>query len=722
MSDFNTIRSRIIRVIFGAAFLVIIVQLFIMQIISNDYEGPALNQALYRKVIYPSRGLVYDRKGKVILDNTTLYDLVVIPSLLKSGVDTNLICSIVGIDTSEFKQRVLNAIIKNGRYQPSVFQGLLEPMMFAQLNENLYRIAPGFDLIARPVRKYPYDAGGPVLGYLGEVDTGYLRRHPEGGYVRGDYFGIAGLERSYEKALMGQRGIEYWVRDNKNRPISHYKDGINDTLPIAGSGLHSSIDIELQELGEKLMDNKLGSIVAIDPRTGGVLALVSGPNYHPGLLTGAARGRNMKEMINDPRRPLLNRSVSAIYSPGSTFKTLQGLIGLQEGVITTKFQVSCGGAFYGCGSGKPMRCLDFGTFDFRNAITKSDNTYFATVMQRVINNPANPSIDSSLNLWAKYMRAFGLGHKLGSDIPAEVPGLIPDAKYYNKVYGVGKWNFCTFRSVSIGQGEVNVTPLQVANEMAYLANKGWYKIPHMVDSIEGGDQFGLLDKFKEEHRAITINDSVFEAVHDGMEGVVDHGTGTAAKVKGITICGKTGTVENYAPGGLIKRPNHAFFAAFAPRVNPRIAIMCVVENSGRFGGTYAAPICGLMIEKYLNDSITDKSRLARIDQLSKLNLIPAFVYTDYKRKDSLAHKGDTSYLIKKGYLKAMVDTLGLEDDPLAEDSKKGSEKDKGLIKALKDSEKKNVPKKDSNAPLSPIINNADDKKRQSSTNKKDTSN
>ena len=714
MSENNSIRSRVIRIIFGASFLIIIAQLFNLQVLSSKYSQMADEQGIYRKVVYPSRGLVYDRKGRVILDNTTLYDLVVIPSQLR-GVDTIAICNIVGIDTAEFKKRVINAIVKNGRYQPSIFQGLLEPQMFAQLNENLFRIQPGFDLIERPVRKYPYNAAGPVLGYLGEVDTGYLRRHPERGYSSGDYFGIAGLERTYEKALMGQRGIEFWQRDNKNRPTSKFKNGKNDTIAVAGSNLHTSIDIELQELGEKLMANKLGSVVAVDPRTGGILAMVSGPGYNPGLLTGALRGKNIRAFNKDPRLPLLNRSVSATYSPGSTFKTLQALVGLQEGLIKTSFTVSCNGAFYGCGSARPQKCLDYGTFDLRGAIRLSDNTYFATVMQKVINNPANPDIDSSLNVWARYMSAFGLGHKLGVDVPAEKPGLIPNAAFYNKRYGKGKWNYCTFRSVSIGQGEVNVTPLQVANEMAYIANKGWYKIPHVVDSIDGGDQFGLLDAFKEKHTAVNIDDSVFEAVHDGMQGVVDNGTGRNAMVKDVVVCGKTGTVENYAPGGIIKRPNHAFFCAFAPRHNPKIAIMCVVENSGRFGGTYAAPIVGLMIEKYLKDSITDKARLARIEQLSALNLVPAFIYTDYKRQDSIDHKNDTAYLRQKGYLKMLKDTLGLEDDPEMDDEKKDVK-----ITFLPDREKKPKEQKDSNNLNNPIINNADDKKKLPVPTKKDS--
>ncbi len=658
-------------------------QLFYLQVFSNQYDDVAKNQSIYRKVVYPSRGLIYDRNKKIILDNTTLYDLVVIPKELKK-VDTNLICSILNIDTAEFKKRVIGAIIKNGSYRPTVFQGLLDNKMFAQLSENIVKMQ-GFDLVARPIRKYPFDAGAHILGYVKEVDTSFLRRHNGEGYSPGDYAGMIGLERTYEKVLMGQRGIEYWQKDKNNRPTKPYENGKLDTIASSGSNMYSSIDVELQELGEKLMENKLGSIVAIDPKTGGILALVSAPNYKPSLLTGKESRKHINELITDPRKPMLNRAIGQTYSPGSTFKTLQALIGMQENVINTSYSVSCGGAFYGCGSGKPMRCLDYGTYNFRSAIKYSDNTYFATVMQKVINNPAYPTIDSSLNVWAHYMNQFGLGHKLGIDIPAEKGGLIPNAAYYDKHLGKGKWNYCSFRSVSIGQGEVNTTPLQVANEMAYLANKGWYKTPHLIDSIDGGDKYGLLNKFKEKHTSVNINDSIFEAVHDGMQGVVESGTGTNAKVKGITICGKTGTVENYGPGG-VKRPNHAFFCAFAPRDNPKIAIMCVVENSGRFGGTYAAPIVGLMIEKYINDSI-DKGRKSKIEQMAKLNLIPNYIYADYRRQDSINNTGDTAYLISKGYLKLLKDTIGLDEDDIAEDllKKKEAKKDKPVPTDKQDS-------------------------------------
>ena len=667
-------------------FVIIIARLFSLQVISSKYKIMADDQGKFRKVVYPDRGIVYDRHHKVLLQNTTISDLMLTPNKLK-GVDTFALCKILQIDTAQFNKKVVDLIVKNGRTRPSVFEALLSDSKMAMLNEVMYKFAPAFYLQERSVRSYPYDAAANVLGYTAEVDTNFLKRHKDEGYVSGDYAGLTGLERTYEKVLMGVRGIEYWKRDNKNRLTEKLENGKFDTAAIAGQNMHTSIDIELQELGEKLMQNKLGSIVAIDPKTGGILAMVSAPTYKPKFLSGSERKKHFAALILDPALPLLNRTVSATYSPGSTFKTLQALVGLHEGVIQTNFRVTCTGAYYGCGYAHPQKCLDKGTFDLRNAITVSDNTYFATVMQRVIDNPIFPNIDSSLSNWDNYMYAFGLGHKLGVDVPSEKKGFIPTPAYFNspKRYGEGKWNYCNFRSVSIGQGEVSVTPLQVANEMAYLGNKGWYKIPHVVDSIEGGDKYGVLNAFKEIHHPIDISDSVFEAVHDGMEGVVERGTGARAKIPGITFCGKTGTVENYI--GLVKQKNHSFFAAFAPRVNPKIAIMCVVENSGQ-GAWFAAPIVGLMIEKYLKDSITDKARLALIETMANTNLIPDRIGQAIKSQDSLRHVKDPAYLLAKGYIKKIKDTIELDqnDDEkeLLDNMEKGGDT----------SVKKELPKKD----------------------------
>ena len=656
MSVFNQSRKNVIMLVFIGLFVIIFLQLINLQIFSSKYKVDADNQGIFRKVIYPDRGIVFDRKGRSILQNTVIYDLMVIPGKIK-GTDTAALLGILNIDSAEFHKRIIAAIIKNKSYRASVFEPMLSNEKMAKLNENLYKLAPGYFMQERSVRDYPFDAGGNIFGYLGEVDSNILKNPKYEGYVMGDYIGRAGLERTYEKVLMGQRGIEFWKRDNKNRLTDRLEDGKFDTAAIAGQNMYTSIDIELQALGEKLMENKLGSIVAVDPKTGGILAMISSPTYQPKLLTGAERKKHYAELLLSPARPLFNRSVSATYSPGSTFKTLQALVGLHEGVITTETTVSCSGAFYGCGSGKPMKCLDIGTFDLRNAIRMSDNTYFATVMQRVITNPKYPSQDSSLAVWDRYMYAFGLGHRLGIDVPSERPGNIPTPADFDKIYGKGAWNYCNFRSVSIGQGEVSTTPIQTANEMAYIANKGWYIIPHLVDSIEDGDKFAYLAKYKEKHSAMDIPDSIFDVVQGGMQDVVDRGTGAGAKVDGIAICGKTGTVENYYRG--VKQPNHAFFCGFAPRDNPKIAIMCVVENSGRFGGTYAAPIVGLMIEKYLNDTIAAK-RQAIVDKFTKLNLIPPRIYSEMKTVDSMLHAKDSAYLIAKGYIKLIRDTMEMD--------------------------------------------------------------
>lgn len=703
MPVFNQSRKNVILLVFAGMFVIIILQLANLQIFSSKYKIMADDQGKFRKVIYPDRGIVYDRNRKAILQNMTIYDLMIVPNKLK-GIDTAALCRILEIDTAQFAKKVVDVIIKNGRSRSSIFDALLSDEKMAMLNEAMYKFVPGFYLQERPVRSYPVDAGGNILGYLSEVDSNFLKKHIDEGYHIGDYAGKTGMERTYEKVLMGQRGIEYWKRDNKNRLTERLEKGKFDTAAIAGDNMHLALDIELQKLGEKLMENKLGAIVAVDPQTGGILAMVSSPTFNPKLLTGATRKKHIAELLLNPALPLYNRTVSATYSPASTFKTLQALIGLHEGVIETRTRFSCTGAFYGCGGARPMKCLDIGTFDLRSAITVSDNTYFANVMQRVINNPKYPNVDSSLAVWDKYMYAFGLGHKLGVDVPSEKSGNIPTPAHYDKIYGAGHWNFCTFRSVSIGQGEVNVTPIQVANEMAFIANKGWYKIPHLVDSIEGGDKFNLLSKYQEKRNTTDIPDSVFEAVHDGMQGVVDRGTGMAAKVPGINICGKTGTVENYI--GLVKQPNHAFFCGFAPRENPKIAIMCVVENSGRFGGTYAAPIVGLLIEKYLKDSITDKARLDQIEKLSTLNLIPPRIYKEIRKQDSMRHIKDSAYLFAKGYIKKIRDTMGLDE----EDEQQALDK----LKIDKESAKKELPKKDSNSiPLKKKIEGIlpDDKKK-----------
>ncbi|MGN6297792.1 MAG: penicillin-binding protein 2 [Ginsengibacter sp.] len=654
---FNQSRKKIIIAMFLLVGLIIILRLFSLQVVDKKYSVMANEQGRFRMVVYPNRGIMFDRKGKAILRNTVIYDLMVTPSKLYGmHLDTAGLCRILNIDTAEFRKRIITAIIRNRSYRPSVFETSLSEEKIARINESLYKFVPAFYLQERPVRDYTYDAAGNILGYLSEVDSGFLKHHEGEGYQPGDYAGKTGLERSYEKVLMGQRGIEYWKRDNKNRLTSRLENGRYDTAAVPGQNLHMSLDIELQILGEHLMENKVGAIVAIDPKTGGVLAMVSSPTYKPNLLTGADRRKHFSQLYLDPRLPMYNRAISATYSPGSTFKTLQGLVGLQEGVISPSTRFLCTGAFYGCG--RPMGCLDPGNFNLKEAITVSCNTYFANVMQRCINNPKFGSADSGLRVWDKYMYAFGLGNRLGIDMPFERSGIIPTPRTYNRMYGEGHWNFCTFRSVSIGQGEVNVTPLQVANEMAYLANRGWFITPHMIDSIDGGDEYHMLDSFKLRHHPLNIPDTVFEAVADGMQGVMERGTGAAAKVPGIIVCGKTGTVENYYKG--VKQKDHAFFAAFAPRSNPKIAIAVICENAG-FGSSSSAPIASLMIEKYLKDSITEPDRKAMIDRIAGLNLIPKRMLDAMRERDSIARAKSKNGMLAKDYIKSIKDTTGMED-------------------------------------------------------------
>jgi len=640
MNDFNAIRTRIIQLVFAGAFLLIIAQLFNLQILSGKYSRMADDQAIYRKVVYPSRGLVYDRTGKIILDNTTLYDLTIIPSQLR-GIDTAFVCQILNIDSAEFHQRVVNAIVKNGRYKPSIFEGLLNDITYAQLQERLYTIQPGFDLQARPVRKYPFEAGAHIFGYLGEADPKFLERYGSEGYRMGDYTGMTGIERSYEKVLMGQRGIEFWLKDKMNRPTVRYEDGAFDTAMVSGSTLFSSIDMELQMLGEQLMQGKVGSLVAIDPETGGILAMVNAPTYNPTLLTGSQRRAQFSKLYSDPMLPLYNRAITGEYSPGSTFKTLQAVIGMQEGVITDSTGYPCTGRYNGCGNGKPG-CHGAGHApNLKSAIAVSCNSYFANVFRKIVDQPRYGSVDSGLTVWAHHMNDFGLGKPLGVDIPGEKAGLIPLGPRYVKTFGP-KWNSCNIVSISIGQGEVNSTILQLSNAIAMIANKGWYYTPHLIDSIEGGDRYGLMLPYHKKVQAARIADHMFESVHEGMDAVVQGPTGTARrmKIEGVVMCGKTGTVENYYRGK--KQRDHSFFAAFAPRKNPRIAIACIVENGG-FGGTVAAPIVSLMVEKYINDTIS-KARLPWVERFSTMRIIPARIQNQIDNRDSIRRQADMKKL------------------------------------------------------------------------------
>ena len=626
------------------------------------------NNAIYRKVLYPDRGIIFDIKKRAILENTIMFDLVVTPSEAKA-VDTFTLCKLLQIDTAEYKKRILDARFKNTSVKPSVFEALLNPETYAKLNENMYRF-PGFVLQERSVRSYPYNTAAAVLGYLGEVDTSFLRRHKEEGYEMGDYTGLNGLERTYEKVLMGQRGIKRFIRDNKSRIQGSYENGLFDTLPIAGRNLYTSIDIEVQQLAEKLLQNKIGSAVAINPKTGSVIAMVSSPSYNPNSLTGSERRKNFGRMLMDTARPLLNRAIKGQYPPGSTFKPLGGLVALDEGLITPSYGFACNGAYYNCG--KAVKCTHASgghAANLRLALANSCNSYFTHIFRMAVDNPNYSNPQAGYLKWREYMNAFGLGVPLGVDLPGEVKASIPDTGRYNRDFGgFARWKSCNILTLGIGQDRMTATPLQLANLMCIIANKGYYYTPHFVDSIENEEieDTVYLSKFRRKHEVTHIADSVYQAINDGLEDVTIYGTAARINIPGVKYCAKTGTAQN--PHG----KNHAVFTAFAPKDNPTIAVAVVVENSG-YGGTWAGPVAAYMIEKYLNDTLTTENA-KKVEAFSKVDLIPAAIKNWYYRKDSLrVVREREKELIEKQEAEADSATyVKTTFDPEAEPNKKGS--------------------------------------------------
>jgi penicillin-binding protein 2 len=612
MSVYNQSRKNIVLLIFVAILAVIALRLFYLQVIEKKYRLLATEQAVQRVVVYPTRGIIYDRNGKAVVNNNALYDLMVTPSEVKT-MDTAYFCSLLGIDSAQFVRKMHRAVVRNGRLRQSVFMPLLPRETYGRLQENLFRF-PGFDLVERPVRNYPYHCGGNIWGLISEVDSSIIRKSNYF-YQAGDFVGITGLERTYEPVLMGQRGIHYVVRDVHNRVMGPYENGKYDTAAVAGKNLRLALDIDLQELGEKLMANKVGSIVAIDPKTGGILAMVSSPSYDPNLLTGSDRGNNYIKLLRDPGKPLFNRAIQAMYPPGSTFKPLDALVALDEGVITPSFGIRCVGFYYGCS--RVLHCTEHWaghSKDLETAIAYSCNSYFFDVFRKIIDRTGD--VARGLAAWGNYMRAFGLGHPLGIDIPGESAGNIPDSSYYDKVFGQGHWSSCTIVSCGIGQGEILETPLQIANGACLIANHGYYYTPHFVNSIDGDT--ALLAPFHKKHVVTRIPDSMYQTVVGGMARVMEEGTGRYVQVPGIAVCGKSGTAQN--PHG----KDHSLFEAFAPRNNPRIAIAVVVENAG-YGATFAAPIATLMIEKYLNDTIATGPRTELLNRMINTTILPDYL-------------------------------------------------------------------------------------------------
>lgn len=632
---FNQSRSYIIRILFALAFLVILAQLFNLQIASSEYEIKAEQNALLKKTVYPARGIIYDRKNRPLVKNTLMYDLMVIPSEAK-GVDTGYLCQLLGIDTAEFRQRIVNAILKNTSSRASAFKELLSPEKYARLEENMWRFGNGFFLQERQVRTYPFDVGAHFLGYIGEVDSAIIARS-NGFYEAGDYIGRTGLEQSYENVLMGERGLQVLVKDNKGRIKGSYANGAMDQPAVAGRGLHTFVDAELQQLAEKLLNRKIGAIVAIDPKTGGILAMASGPNFSPNQLSGSSFKKTYSKFVLDVSRPLLNRAIKGQYPPGSTFKPINALIGLDEGVITPESGIACRGYYYGCA--RTVKCTEHWlghSSSLRKSIAYSCNSFFSMSYRAEIDNPKIGNVKKAYAKWKEYVNAFGLGHPLGIDLPSEDKGNVSDTSFYNKRYN-GSWNSCTNVSLGIGQGELTVTPLQIANAMSVIANKGYYYIPHFVKSIENEKPDDtLLNKFRLQHKIpVHIDDSLYNIVIEGMHDVTVVGTAAPIpKIPGIDISAKTGTAENkmVLDGKVLQLKDHSVFAAFAPMQNPKIAIAVIVENGG-FGSTWAGPMAYLMIEKYLTDSLRAPSK-AEAERIANSNLMPAYLPRVQYKEDS----------------------------------------------------------------------------------------
>ncbi len=634
MALFNQSRSFIIRLIFGVVFFIIILQVFNLQIISGKYRQLAMNNAVFQKVRYPDRGIIYDRRGKAILNNTIMYDLVVTPNEAKK-IDTIGLCQLLEIDSVEFNKRMLDARLKNGPYRPSIFEDLLPPNLHARLDENIWKY-PGFALVERPVRVYPFKSAAHIMGYIGEADSSIIRRSKYF-YRLGDYVGRSGLESNYENVLMGRRGVQYMIKDNKNRLVGSYENGAFDTAAIAGRNLQTYIDIELQQLAEKLLTNKVGAIVAIEPKTGGIIAMASGPNFDPNDLTGPEKQKNFARMQLEVAAPLFNRAIKGQYPPGSTYKPLGALIALDEGLINANSGIHCTGAYHSCN--RPVNCTEkngWHSANLRLSIAWSCNSFFSDIFRKTVDNPVYNDTRIGLTKWKEYLTAFGLGHRIGVDLPSEDGGNIPDTSQYNKEYR-GLWNSCTMVTLGIGQDKMTVTPLQMANAICIVANKGYYYVPHFVKTVDGeSNEDTLLNKYKQKHEVLThISDVDYETVISGMQDVVDIGTAKVVKIPGINICAKTGTAENkmVLDGRAIQLKDNSMFVCFAPRENPKIAIAVVIQNGG-FGATWAGPIASLLMEKYLNDTLRAE-RIKKADEISNTNLMPGYLPRLQYKTDSV---------------------------------------------------------------------------------------
>lgn len=585
-----TDRRYVFAVIIILVGLVYIARLFHIQVLDKSYEQFALSNAQSVRIIYPARGLIYDRNGEIMVYNQAAYDIMVTPRQLEP-FDTTEICRILNITRESLNERLQSARSYSYRV-PSVFMKQVSYENAALLQEKLYQY-PGFYVQTRTLRKYTRPIASHALGYVGEADQKILDQ--DSYYQLGDYIGVSGIEKAYEPYLRGEKGQNVFLKDVHNQTIESYQDGRLDKTVEVGHNLVSTMDMKLQEYGERLMRPYIGSVVAIEPATGEVLALVSAPSFPPNLLVGRNLGTSFRQLAADTLNPLFNRALMAQYPPGSTFKTMMALIGLQEQVISKATEHHCYYGFY-VGNIHTGCHLHETPLNLVEAIQNSCNTYFIQTLKSILQDVKYKSTAEAYENWRNHLLSFGLTEPLGIELTNELDGNIPDAGYFNRLYGENHWNYLTIRSLGIGQGELLITPIQMANMTAAIANRGYYVTPHLVKEIEGQDQ---IDPVYTTRHYTSIDTANFTPIVDGMDLVINGGAGSTArnaKIPGITVCGKTGTAEN--PHG----NDHSIFIAFAPKDDPKIAIAVYVENQG-FGTTYAAPIASLMIEQYLTGEV-----------------------------------------------------------------------------------------------------------------------
>lgn len=595
MGSFKSRRTVVAAAII-LVFAVIAFRLFQVQILDKEYRITAENNALKYETIYPARGRILDRNGQVIVDNKISYDIMVTPFDVKE-FDTLAFCRIFDLDTAFVKDKFREYRLYRRKigYQSLVFKRQVTSEQYNMFIEKSF-LFPGFTGVPRTSRSYPYEGGGNLFGYISEVDADYIKDHPE--YKSGDYVGKTGMEEAYETLLRGEKGYNIYLRDAHNRIKEHYKDGEYDKTAVAGTDVTTTIDGTLQAYGEQLMRGKVGSLVAIEPATGEILTMVSSPGIDVNQLSDISK--YYKDIVTDPYKPMFNRAVMSPQPPGSVFKLVNGLIGLQEGVLTPE-------TLYGCHRGYVVGNLRVGChshpspINMYQSIMMSCNAYYCYVFRSILDNPKYDSVQEGFEHWKAYTESFGFGTKLGTDIPGEKAGTMPTVERYDRLHGKGRWRSISIISLSIGQGEIGCTPMHLANLAATIANRGWFYTPHLQKDTPDCPIDG---RFKERHYTM-VDTTHFEEVVKGMELAINYtgggATATVARIPGIIACGKTGTAQN--PHG----DDHSVFITFAPKDDPKIAVVAYVENGG-FGATWAAPIASLLVEKYLKGEISPERK------------------------------------------------------------------------------------------------------------------